>query len=458
MAVLLLLVWMAILLGALLAPTGWLSDAQIVVILLLILVSVTVLPIWGLRIHTNNQAILKRAMVMAVELDDALGDRGSFDVGWEQEVEIVAGQSDIGRLQSLIQQMEDRHVLLGEWLAYREETESMGVSHMIDGAFTTRAFSDLLRPGSEQGLREAEVEFIMMSAVTELAIYERFRALHPGLPAIPVDEIMMDETERQLSLEDLVSLTEWSHTLALMTALPFDLEFSSYGDTTVEFLSGEMSRNVLDPLGDHVRRAITLTSEINHIQEHSDIDVIEKSEIEDLRLVNLQSLEARLEKLRDEVDLTWNSADIEQLEPMRFNELVRVMWVDNHGSEDWKFIRTADINKMHHAPGGFYIDRKSHIWIVSNFDASTFSKAAARFIVYQRTRPKYDAVVVFAPWVPVTVAQFTNIDGVDDAYNADVLADRGAFDGISRSEFGVGVPPFTPPTARQLYRDELGGT
>jgi hypothetical protein len=84
MAVLLLLVWMAILLGALLAPTGWLSDAQIVVILLLILVSVTLLPIWGLRIHTNNQAILKRAMVMAVELDDALGDRGSFDVGWER--------------------------------------------------------------------------------------------------------------------------------------------------------------------------------------------------------------------------------------------------------------------------------------------------------------------------------------------------------------------------------------
>jgi hypothetical protein len=333
----------------------------------------------------------------------------------------------------------------------------MGVSDTIDGAFTTDAFSDLLRPGLEQGLREAEVEFIMMGAVTELAIYERFRASHPGLPKIPVDEIMMDKTERQLSLEDLVSLTEWSHTLALMTALPFDLEFGPYGDTTDGFLSGEISRNVLDPLGEHVRRAITLTSEINHIQEHSDVEGIKKSEIEDLRYVNLQSLEARLEKLRDEVDLTWDSADIEQVEPMRFKELVRVS-VDAERSGDWRLIEAADVDEMYDALVGFGIDRKSHVWLVSNFDASAFAKALARFTTYQRTRPKYDYMVVFAPWVPVDGAKFNTIYGVDHVYDARSLADQGAFDGISRSEFGVGVPPFTPPTARQLYRDELGGT
>jgi len=456
-AVLVLVVWIGILFGALLAPRGWLSDAQIVVILLLILMSVTVLPIWGLRIHSSNKTILDRAMVVAIELDDALGDRGSFDVGWVQEVKITAGQRDIGRLRSLIHQIEDRQELLAEWAEYREETESMGVSDAIDEAFTTRAFADLLRPGLEQGLREAEVEFIMMSAVTELAIYERFRASHPGLPAIPVDEIMMDETERKLSLEDLVSLTEWSHTLALMTALPLELGFGKYGDTTEEFLSGEMSRNVLDPLSEHVRRAITLTSEINHIQEHSDVEVTEKSEIEDLRLVNLQSLEGRLEKLRDEVDLTWDSTDIEQVEPVRFKDLVR-MSVDTDRSEDWRIIEAADVDEMDDALGGFGIDRKSHIWIVPGFDSSTFPKALARFITYQRTRPKYDAMVVFAPWVPVDGAKFNTIDGVDQVYNARTLADQGAFDGISRSEFGVGVPPFTPPTARELYRDELGGT
>ena len=82
----------------------------------------------------------------------------------------------------------------------------------------------------------------------------------------------------------------------------------------------------------------------------------------------------------------------------------------------------------------------------------------ARFTTYQRTRPKYDDMVVFAPWVPVDGAKFNTIYGVDYVDDARSLADQGAFDGISRSEFGVGVPPFTPPTARQLYRDELGGT
>ena len=457
MAVLPLLVVIVMLLVVPLALTGWFSDAQIQIILLLGVISGVVLLILGLRAIFEYLNASQRAIVVAGELDDALGNRRSSDVGWEQEVEIVAGQGEIGSLQSLIHHMEVSHELLREWLAYREETESMGVSDTIDGAFTTDAFSDLLRPGLEQGLREAEVEFIMMSAVTELAMYERFRTSHPKLPAIPVADIMMDETERQLSLEDLVSLTEWSHTLALMTALPLDLGFGKYGDTTEEFLSGEMSRNVLDPLSEHVHRAITLTSEINHIQEHSDIEVIEKSEIEDLRLVNLQSLEGRLEKLYEEVDLTWDSTDIEQIEPVRFKQLVR-MWIDTYRFEDWEIIEAADVDEMDDALGGFGIDRKSHIWIVPSFDSSTFPKALARFITYQRTRPKYDAMVVFAPWVLVDGAKFNTIDGVDHVYDARTLADQGVFDGISRSEFGIGVPPFTPPTARELYRDELGET
>jgi len=400
---------------------------------------------------------LESAEKAAFQLDDTLDDTNSIETGWTWEVTAAANQYDVDTLRSLMRQIRERLVLVEEWVEYRENAEDMGVSNTIDRAFKTSAFLDLLRPGLEQGLREAEVEFIMMSAVTELAIYERFQASHPGLPKIPVDEIMMDKTEHQLSLEDLVSLTEWSHTLALMTALPFDLEFGPYGDTTDEFLSGEISRNFVDPLGEHVRRAITLTSEINHIQEHSDVEGIKKSEIEDLRYVNLQSLEGRLEKLHEEVDLTWDSSVIEQVGPMSFKQLVR-MSVDTERHGDWRLIEAADADEMDDALGGFGLDRKSHIWIVPSFDSSTFPKALARFITYQRTRPKYDAMVVFAPWVPVDGAKFNTIDGVDHVYDAHTLADQGAFDGISRSEFGVGVPPFTPPTARELYRDELGDT
>ena len=454
----LLAVWcIAVLIGGsfLMTPGHATSFATLYIIVTLAL---TIIPAYAcLNVYSMYTSTLESAEEAAFQLDDTLGGTTSTEASWTREVTAAANRHDVDTLRSLMRQISERLVLAEEWVEYREETKSMGVSDTIDRAFTTRAFSDLLRPGSEQGLREAEVEFIMMSAVTELAIYERFRTSHPRLPAIPVDEIMMDETERKLSLEDLVSLTEWSHTLALMTALPLELGFGKYGDTTEEFLSGEMSRNVLDPLSEHVRRAITLTSEINHIQEHSDVEVTEKSEIEDLRLVNLQSLEGRLEKLRDEVDLTWDSTDIEQVEPVRFKDLVR-MSVDTDRSEDWRIIEAADVDEMDDALGGFGIDRKSHIWIVPGFDSSTFPKALARFITYQRTRPKYDAMVVFAPWVPVDGAKFNTIDGVDQVYNARTLADQGAFDGISRSEFGVGVPPFTPPTARELYRDELGGT
>ena len=420
--------------------------------------ALTIIPAYAcLNFYSMYTSTLESAEKAAFQLDDTLDDTNSIETGWTWEVTAAANQYDVDTLRSLMRQIRERLVLVEEWVEYRENAEDMGVSNTIDRAFKTSAFLDLLRPGLEQGLREAEVEFIMMSAVTELAIYERFQASQPGLPKIPVDEIMMDKTEHQLSLEDLVSLTEWSHTLALMTALPFDLEFGPYGDTTDEFLSGEISRNFVDPLGEHVRRAITLTSEINHIQEHSDVEGIKKSEIEDLRYVNLQSLEARLEKLRFEADLTWTGADIEQVEPMRFKELVR-MWVDTDRSEDWRFIEAADADEMDDALGGFGINRRSYVMLVSKSDASAIAKALALFTTNQRTRPKNEIMIVLAPWVPVDGAKFNTIDGVDQVYHARSLADLGVFDGISRSEFGVGVPPFTPPTARELYRDELMGT
>ena len=476
----LLAVWcIAVLIGGsfLMTPGHATSFATLYIIGTLAL---TIIPAYAcLNVYSMYTSTLESAEEAAFQLDDTLGGTTSTEASWTREVTAAANRHDVDTLRSLMRQISERLVLAEEWVEYREETKSMGVSDTIDRAFTTRAFSDLLRPGSEQGLREAEVEFIMMSAVTELAIYERFRASHPGLPKIPVDEIMMDKTERQLSLEDLVSLTEWSHTLALMTALPFDFGFSSYGDTTVEFLSGEMSRDDFDLLNEHVHRAIILMSEIDHIQEHSDAKVIKRSEMEDLRLVDLQSaarrrpgyryriedlrsvdvqsLEAGLEKLRDEADLTWNSADIEQVEPMRFKELVR-MSVDTERSGDWRLIEAADADEMDDALGGFGINRESHVWLVYKLNTSVFAKALALFTTNQRTRPKNEIMLVFAPWVPVDGAKFNTIDGVDHVYHARSLADQGAFDGISRSEFGVGVPPFTPPTARQLYRDELMGT
>jgi hypothetical protein len=430
MAVLPLLVYIALVPLALLALTGWLSNAQIWIILLLIVMSIMLLLILGLRAIFEYVNESERAMVVAVELDDALGDRRSSDVGWEQEVEIVVGQGEIGSLQSLIHQMEVRHELLREWLAYREETESMGVSDTIDGAFTTDAFSDLLRPGLEQGLREAEVEFIMMSAVTEFATYERFRTSHPRLPAICVAEIMMDETERQLSLEDLVSLTEWSHTLALMTVLSDDYDLARYSEITGDFIKGHMPRTELDRLQRHVHRAINLLHEADQIL--SSTPNIARDRVKptsNLERIDIASFESSLSDLRKRADEIWGSSDLDEIATEAFEDLLRT--------------QGDRLLEFDHRNRWYRLNNQDGFWRLEKVDG--------HFSLFDRVNVRY----ISSAELSETSLGPERRDGV---ISADELARQLTTLGISRSEFGVGVPPFTPPTARQLYRDELGGT
>jgi hypothetical protein len=430
MAVIPLTMYIAMVPLALLALTGWLPEVPFQIILLLSGMLGLVLFILGLPAIFEYVNESQRAMVLAGELDDAIGDRRSSDVGWEQEVEIVAGQGEMGSLQSLIHQIEDRHELLREWLGYREETESIGVSDTIEKAFTKDAFSDLLRPGLEQGLREAEVEFIMMSAVTELAMYERFRTSHPKLPAIPVADIMMDETERQLSLEDLVSLTEWSHTLALMTVVSDDYDLARYSEITGDFIEGNLPRTELDRLQRHVHRAIKLFHEADQIL--SSTPNIARNQVKptsNLERLDIASFESSLSDLKKRADEMWGSSDIDEITPEVFEGLLR--------TQGDRLLELDQRNRW------FRLDNQDGFW--------RLEKVGGHFSLFDRVNVRY-----------ISSAELSETrlgpERRDDVISADELAKQLTTLGISRSEFGVGVPPTTHPTARELYRDELGDT